>query len=149
MSTRLRSSAKRTGKDTKKANLHLQKEIRKAKRSQLEMLFAHQLRCSEIVKRWAGPWEQEYRFHKVRRWRFDFAWPQLHFAVEIDGGTWNGGRHVTGAGFQADAEKMNSAVLEGWFVMRFTGTQVRSGYALQTVERVFESSRRAELSCIL
>src|SRR5687768_16750315 len=30
----------------------------------------------------------------ARRWRFDFAWPELKVAVECDGGTFTGGRHV-------------------------------------------------------
>lgn len=25
----------------------------------------------------------EHRFHPVRRWRFDFAWPDEHLALEI------------------------------------------------------------------
>jgi very-short-patch-repair endonuclease len=58
---------------------------------------------------------REFYFH---RWRFDFAWPKLKVAVEIDGGTFTGGNHVRGVGYQRDCKKNNKAQLEGWVVMR-------------------------------
>lgn len=77
--------------------------------------------------------EREYRFHRVRQWRFDFAWPDRQVAVEVDGGAYSGGRHTRGAGFERDLEKMNAAALAGWRVVRVTGGMVRSGYALRTI----------------
>lgn len=71
---------------------------------------------------------REYRFGEGRH-RFDFAWPDLKMAAEVEGGTWAGGRHSTGKGFAADCRKYNAAALAGWRVFRFTGDQVRSGYA--------------------
>ena len=64
--------------------------------------------------------EVEYRFHPVRRWRFDFAWPVSKVAVELDGGTWTQGRHTRGAGYRGDCEKLNAAALLGWRVFRVT-----------------------------
>jgi very-short-patch-repair endonuclease len=60
----------------------------------------------------------EYRFHPVRRWRFDFAWPTEGVAVEIDGGQWRagGGRHNT----DADRVKLNTAAALGWRVLHFS-----------------------------
>ena len=78
--------------------------------------------------------EREYRFHPLRRWRFDFAWPLLKIAAEVDGGIYSRGRHVRGAGFERDAEKGNAAVLAGWRVLHFTPRQVRSGSAVQTID---------------
>lgn len=54
-------------------------------------------------------------------------------AVEIEGGTHSGGRHTGGAGFAADCEKYNAAVLAGWRLLRFPGVQVRSGAAIEAV----------------
>ncbi len=31
--------------------------------------------------------EKHYRFHLKRKWEFDFAWPKLMVAVEVDGGS--------------------------------------------------------------
>ena len=61
---------------------------------------------------------REHRFHPVRRWRFDYAWPGEKVALEVEGGVWTGGRHTRGAGFVADIEKYNAAVLAGWRVVR-------------------------------
>lgn len=80
---------------------------------------------------------EEYRFHPKRRWRFDFAWPDKMIAVEVEGGTFTGGRHTRGKGFEQDCEKYCEATLLGWRVLRFTTKQVNSGYALGSVERAF------------
>ena len=61
---------------------------------------------------------REHRFHPVRRWRFDYAWPEQRVALEVEGGVWTGGRHTRGAGFLGDIEKYNAAVVDGWRVVR-------------------------------
>lgn len=71
-----------------------------------------------------GGFEREYRFAPPRRWRFDFAWPLERVAVEIEGGVWTGGRHVSARGFAADCDKYNAAVLDGWAVLRFASPHV-------------------------
>ena len=84
------------------------------------------------------PWVEEHRFHPTRRWRFDFSWPERLIAIEVEGGTWVGGRHVTGTGFRRDAEKYNAAALLGWRVFRLTGGMIEDGDALELVERIFQ-----------
>lgn len=86
--------------------------------SQLERMFAHYL-VILAGDRIPTP-EREHRFHPTRDWRFDFAWPALKVAVEVEGGTWVTGRHSRGSGFAKDAEKYNAAVGLGWFVLRYT-----------------------------
>lgn len=65
------------------------------------------------------PPAEEHKFHETRRWKIDFAWPQLKLAVEIEGGIFVRGRHVSPSGFVADCEKYNTATLDGWSVLRF------------------------------
>lgn len=63
--------------------------------------------------------ETEYRFDAVRRWRFDFAWPDALVAVEVNGNAWHvmgGGRH----GKDEDLHKLNAAQAAGWCVFQFT-----------------------------
>ena len=62
----------------------------------------------------------EYAFVPGRRWRFDAAWPAQRVAVEVDGGIWRMGRHVRGAGYERDCEKLNTAAAQGWLVLRVT-----------------------------
>jgi len=105
--------------------------------SAIENLLLFQIRAACKDR----PPKTEYRFHPTRRWRFDLAWPEIMLAVEVEGGSWTGGRHVTGSGFEADCEKYNEAVLSGWSVLRFTGDQIKSGYALVMIERFFISAK--------
>lgn len=75
--------------------------------------------------------EREYKFHPDRNWRADFAWPSFLLLVEIQGGTWSGGRHVRGKGYAEDCEKLNMAQAYGWEMLWFTSDQVRDDTAIQ------------------
>ena len=88
-------------------------------------------RCE--VEREFNEW---HRLDAGRLWRFDFAWPALKLAAECEGGTYSGGRHTTGAGFEKDAEKYNTAAVQGWTVLRFTQRQITSGAALEALSAV-------------
>jgi len=102
-------------------------------KSQVEEQFAWQIRCLNLPEP-----VREHRFHPIRHWRFDFAWPDHgKIAAEIEGGTWSGGRHTRGDGFEKDCEKYAEALLLGWRVFRFTSSQVTSGYAASAIEQVF------------
>jgi len=52
--------------------------------------------------------------------------PKYQVAVEIEGGIWTKGRHVTGIGYQKDCEKYNHAILCGWTVFRLTSDMVNA-----------------------
>ena len=67
----------------------------------------------------------EHRFHPVRLWRFDLAWPDSRVAVECEGGVYTRGRHTRGKGFEADCEKYNAATARGWKVFRCTAGMLR------------------------
>jgi very-short-patch-repair endonuclease len=82
--------------------------------------------------------EREYKFHPVRRWKFDFAFPRHMVAVECEGGVWIQGRHNRGAGFIGDLEKYNEATRLGWDVYRFTGQDVSRGKAVKWLEEIFK-----------
>lgn len=71
---------------------------------------------------------REYRFHPVRRWRFDFAWPSHKLALECDGGQWtrHGGRHAR----DSDREKLNAAAVLGWRVLRYSGKMLQKPEAV-------------------
>jgi len=73
-------------------------------------------------------YKMEYRFCLEHAYRFDFCWVNAKLALEIDGGNrmvrWSPkmkrnvavGRH-TGS---ADYVKLNTAIIYGWRVLRFT-----------------------------
>lgn len=81
----------------------------------------------------------EYVFHETRKWRFDFAWPDLKVALEVEGGTWSNGRHTRGKGFADDCEKYAEACIDGWQVIRATGDQIKDLSALNWLERLIKS----------
>jgi len=83
---------------------------------------------------------REHRFHPVRMWRFDFAFPERKIGIECEGGIWSpdGGRHNRGSGYEADAEKYNEAALHGWRVFRFTERMIKSGMAIRTIVSALE-----------
>jgi len=106
------------------------------KKSKGEEALALDLRAEKV----AG-WVREHRFHPTRRWRFDFAWPELLFAVEVEGGIWTGGRHNRGSGLQADLEKYGEAQLLGWVVYRCSTEMVTNGTAIDVIKRLLEAAK--------
>ena len=80
-----------------------------------------------------------YSMHKSREWRFDFAWPDVLVAVEIDGGVFmpKGGRHNRGATYALDCEKLNTAIAMGWVVFRLTDREI----SRNPVPTLFEIAR--------
>ena len=66
----------------------------------------------------------EFRFDPIRKWRFDWAWPDAKLALEVDGGIWVQGRHSRGSGQVKEMEKFNAAAVAGWRVLRCTPNQI-------------------------
>ena len=97
-------------------------------RSDLERILEGQLRILRVPKP-----VTEHRFHPVRGWRFDFAWPAELLAVEVEGITAQGGRHQTASGFRKDCEKYNAAALLGWRLLRYVDQQIRSWAAAREI----------------
>jgi very-short-patch-repair endonuclease len=104
--------------------------------SQAETLLEAQLSQAGI------PYEREYRFHPIRRWRADFGVIEPELAhdptilIEIDGGSWVAGRHTRGSGFEKDCEKHNAAAELGYRVLRYTPRMIESGEALEQIRRI-------------
>ena len=76
---------------------------------------------------------REAKFHPVRQWKFDFAWSAYGVALEVDGGSWQQGRHTRGAGFKNDADKRNEAQLLGWIVLSCTPAEIKKKVAILTL----------------
>jgi len=81
----------------------------------------------------------EYQFHPYRKFRFDFAWPLLKVALEVEGGIYIRGAHGSCGGILRDIEKYNLAASMGWLVIRVTPQEV---CMLDTVRLI-----RAAMNC--
>lgn len=92
------------------------------KRSKLELALEGQFSLAGLP----DP-EKEYAFMKGRGFLFDFAYPNIKMAVEVEGGIWIGGRHTTGEGFTRDCIKYNNAECLGWHVIRVTKDMIYDG----------------------
>lgn len=80
----------------------------------------------------------EFTFARPRKWRFDLAWPDEKLALEIEGATWANGRHVRGAGYEADCLKYSTAAILGWRVIRVTPKMIDSGLAIDLLKQAFD-----------
>jgi len=83
---------------------------------------------------------REFRFSYLRRWRFDYAWPDHKLALEVEGGIWRkgGGAHSHPLNIERDIEKYNDAALRGWRILRVAPEKLYSdGWHL--VRQVFDS----------
>jgi very-short-patch-repair endonuclease len=99
---------------------------RAAKTSVKQRLENKFLESFALVKPHGTPMPvREHRFHPVRKWRFDFAWPQIKLAVEINGGGFTLGGHNRGVHQASDFEKLNEAMRLGWTVLQFGTLQMK------------------------
>ena len=124
--------------------------------SAAEEALALHLRAHQI-----SGWEREYRFGAhacggpgkglrqrsqeagLKDWRFDFAFPALKVAVEVEGGGWSGGRHTRGKGFAEDLRKYEAAMRMGWNIYRCSPEMVKQGAAVETIKILIEQAGRA------
>lgn len=83
-------------------------------------------------------WEQDYqeRFLKSKRskrYRLDFAHPASCIGIEIQGGVYARGRHVTGSGYERDCRKYNLAYTSGWKIFLLTATMAKDSFWLSLI----------------
>jgi very-short-patch-repair endonuclease len=81
--------------------------------------------------------KREYPFARPRRFRFDFAFPQIKLAVEVVGGSWMNGRHNRGDGMRQDYEKHLLATRLGWRVVYLT-TQMVNDDPYNYIDQILE-----------
>lgn len=117
------------------------------KESDLERKFDFYLKL--LVPYLADTMVKEHRFHPVRKWRFDRAWPEYKIAVACEGGLFRkaGGAHRSVQGVLRDIEKTNAAVEAGWRVLRVTVKMLDSDPEafFSLLERVFTIQLGPEL----
>lgn len=76
----------------------------------------------------------EYKFDSIRKWRFDFAWPDQKLALECQGGLFIGGRHSRGASLLKEHEKLNAAACAGWRILYTTPVELCMAETVATIK---------------
>ena len=75
------------------------------------------------VPSWEEDFQERYaKTKRSKRYRADFAHLESQSLIEIQGGTYMRGRHVSGSGYDRDARKYNLAMIGGWKVFLLTST---------------------------
>ena len=85
--------------------------------------------------------EKEWKFHPVRKWRFDYAFPDFKVALEVEGGVFTGGRHTRSLGFMKDIEKYNTAAMLGWTVVRTVPDELYTGKTLTMLKLLIDARK--------
>ena len=83
----------------------------------------------------------EFRFHPVRKWRFDFAFVEQKVAIEYQGGIYQQGKqgHQTTSGIVRDCLKFSEAAAMGWRMLLVNAGMVRDGSAVTLIEKTLDS----------
>lgn len=86
----------------------------------------------------------EHRFCKERKFRFDYACPELKIAVEKEGGIWlkGGGAHSRPQNILRDMEKYNLATAMGWKIIRRTPDQLVKPETIELLTKTLETHGR-------
>jgi len=103
-----------------------------------EAVLAEQIRLATLPEP-----VREHRFHPTRQWRFDFAWPSLMVACEVEGGVYAQGRHTRGKGYEEDCRKYNEAVARQWQLVRVTPGLIEQGEALVWLRTLLGGQEKA------
>jgi len=111
------------------------KVVHEKPKTDYKAIFLQQLKLAGLP----AP-ELELKFHPTRKWRFDFAWPEIKLAVEYHGifGKVKMG-HQQIQSLLRDYEKSSEAALLGWRLITITSKTVENGQALAWVERAWKS----------
>lgn len=81
----------------------------------------------------------EFLFHPERKWRFDWAVPEIKVAFEYNGIMSAKSRHTTVGGYSGDMEKLNAAQALGWRVWQYTPLNHKN--LLQDLNKLIENGK--------
>lgn len=104
-------------------------------RSEAEEELAFQMLANGLP-----PFTRQARFDKKRQYKADFLFDAQKLIVEVQGGTWNGGRHVHPKGYEDDCERMILAQLNGFRIIYVTSDMVWDGRALSWIIKLIDAS---------
>jgi hypothetical protein len=102
-----------------------------------QFLSLWQVHCPKLILErefsdiaaWEADYQERYlKSKRSKRYRLDFAHPDSRIGIEIQGGVYNRGRHVTGSGYERDCRKYNLAYTSGWTIFLLTSQMAKDAY---------------------
>lgn len=83
---------------------------------------------------------------KGRRYRVDYAWPDIRLGVEIQGGVFTRGAHGSVYGILQGYKKANDAAANGWSLMYFLPSEMLKTDTLTSIKKAYEWKRQNGLT---
>lgn len=80
----------------------------------------YKLHIISVLEASGWNYESEFVFSQERKFRFDWAVPQILVAIEYEGIFSEKSGHTTLSGYKKDVEKYNLATKLGWKILRYT-----------------------------
>lgn len=81
--------------------------------------------------------ERQAKVIQGRKFAYDFCLPKQRVLIEIQGGTFSGGRHTRGNGYSADCEKLRLATFDNWRILWYDSKSINT----EEIERLVEYAR--------
>ncbi len=100
-------------------------------RSEIEAMMAQQIKLSGLPVP-----EEQYKPFLDRKYLVDFCWPSLRVIVEVDGSV-----HRIKKSFKLAFERNFLLLMADWKVLHVGGDDVRSGRAVQWIEKLLEQGQ--------
>lgn len=100
------------------------------------MKYNPKIVCAYFVECGLPEPHTEWPVCEGRKFRFDFSWPLLRVACEVEGGCFTRGAHGSVSGILRDIEKYNLATLEGWRVLRVLPDKVCTQETVAMLKRL-------------
>jgi hypothetical protein len=102
-----------------------------------QFLGLWQVHCPQLILErefsdiaaWEADYQKRYlKSKRSKRYRLDFVHPDSRTGIEIQGGVYNRGRHVTGSGYERDCRKYNLAYTSGWTIFLLTSQMAKDAF---------------------
>ena len=78
--------------------------------------------------------EREFRFHPVRKFKFDYAFKEYKVALELEGGVFTKQAHGSVTGVLRDIEKYSLAASLGWRIVRCIPSKLNTSKTIQLIK---------------
>ena len=99
------------------------------------------------IEAWEKDFQERYsRSKRSKRYRLDFAHPESCTGIEIQGGVYSRGRHVTGSGYERDCKKYNLAYTSGWTIFLLTATMAKDSAWLAVIADFVQARMNANVA---
>jgi very-short-patch-repair endonuclease len=93
------------------------------------------------VEAWEADFQERYaKSKRSKRYRADFVHLPSKTIIEIQGGVYSRGRHVTGSGYERDCRKYNLAQSCGWKVFLLSAKMAKETFWIEKIAACLQSS---------